>query len=568
MTDPFRPDTQTTALLAAGLAPRRDPGRWQPPGVEELQGVFPNLEIISLLGVGGMGAVYKARQTNLDRLVALKLLAGSHAHEPGFDERFAREARTLARLDHPAIVAIHDFGTVADRPYLVMQLIDGSNLRQVMATGALSGAEVLRLIPQLCSALAHAHGAGVVHRDLKPENILIDGRGNVHIADFGLAKLNQSGSDLTGTGDVLGTAHYMAPEQLVAASQVDHRADLYALGVIIYEMLTGGLPRGRFEPPSHSSAVSAAMDDVVMRTLERDPARRFGTATELNDAVSHASAGAAAAAAEAAPASKAPGTTATPAAKTGVDATRAAGAGAAAAAAAPASGPSIEPGSGTRTDSVQFGLGGIHIKDGEDEVRIGLDGIHVSSKDGSRVDIGSARRKAHDFKEFKDFKQFDGGGHGPFFRAGMLAVLGGAAFGMGLMLSRLGGFVQDHNLHFAQHRDGDIAMLVTPLVIAGGIALLSRCCLPMVLLGVIAEIAYIPWLWTEHWMLFWFVFLAPVLWQMHVVFNFHELRDHMGSLLLRDRLLRLIWVTPIMGLALLLPLLPWMKNLHIMVNAG
>ena len=113
MTDPLLPDTQTTALLASGLAPRRDPSRWQPPGVAELQGVFPNLEIISVLGVGGMGAVYKARQTNLDRLVALKLLAGSHAHEPGFDERFAREARTLARLEHPAIVSIHDFGKAA-----------------------------------------------------------------------------------------------------------------------------------------------------------------------------------------------------------------------------------------------------------------------------------------------------------------------------------------------------------------------------------------------------------------------------------------------------------------------
>jgi len=546
MTDPFRPDTQTTALLAAGLAPRRDPGRWQPPGVEELQGVFPNLEIISLLGVGGMGAVYKARQTNLDRLVALKLLAGSHAHEPGFDERFAREARTLARLDHPAIVAIHDFGTVADRPYLVMQLIDGSNLRQVMATGALSGAEVLRLIPQLCSALAHAHGAGVVHRDLKPENILIDGRGNVHIADFGLAKLAQSGSDLTGTGDVLGTAHYMAPEQLVSASQVDHRADLYALGVIIYEMLTGALPRGRFEPPSHSSAVSQAMDDVVMRTLERDPARRFGTATELNDAVSYASAATAA--------------TPPPAATTGATAARAAGAAAAATADT-----TIAPGIEKRPDSVQFGLGGLHIKDGEDEVHIGLDGIHVTSKDGNHVDIGGPRRTMHDLR---DAGRIDRGGHGPFFRAGMLAVLGGAAVGMGLMLSRLGGFVQDRDLHFAAHRDGDIAMLVTPLVIAGGIALLSRCCLPMVLLGVIAEIAYVPWLWKEHWLLFWFVALLPLLWQMHVVFNFHGLRDHMGSLALRDRLLRLIWVTPIMAVAMLLPLLPWMQHLHINVHAG
>jgi len=552
MTDPFRPDTQTTALLAAGLAPRRDPGRWQPPVVEELQGVFPNLEIISLLGVGGMGAVYKARQTNLDRLVALKLLAGSHAHEPGFDERFAREARTLARLDHPAIVAIHDFGTVADRPYLVMQLIDGSNLRQVMATGALSGAEVLRLIPQLCSALAHAHGAGVVHRDLKPENILIDGRGNVHIADFGLAKLNQSGSDLTGTGDVLGTAHYMAPEQLVSASQVDHRADLYALGVIIYEMLTGALPRGRFEPPSHSSAVSQAMDDVVMRTLERDPARRFGTATELNDAVSHAAAGSTAATAAAAAAAATP----PPAPSARVDAARPADA-------AATTRPTIEPSVEKRPDSVKFGRGGIHIKDGEDEVHIGLDGIHVSSKDGNHVDIGSARRTAHDVR---DVNRFDSGGHGPFFRAGMLAVLGGSAVGMGLMLSRLGGFVQDRDLHVAQHRDGDIAMLITPLVIAGGIALLSRCCLPMVLLGVIAEIAYVPWLWTEHGMLFWFVALIPLLWQMHVVFNFRGLRDHMGSLALRDRLLRLIWVSPIMALALVLPVLPWM-HLHIMLKA-
>ena len=541
MTDPLLPDTQTTALLASGLAPRRDPSRWQPPGVAELQGVFPNLEIISVLGVGGMGAVYKARQTNLDRLVALKLLAGSHAHEPGFDERFAREARTLARLEHPAIVSIHDFGKAAERPYLVMQLIDGSNLRQVMATGALSGAEVLRLIPQLCSALSHAHGAGVVHRDLKPENILIDGRGNVHIADFGLAKLNASGNDLTGTGDVLGTAHYMAPEQLIAASDVDHRADLYALGVIIYEMLTGALPRGRFEPPSHSSAVSPAMDDVVMRSLERDPARRFRTATELNDAVSHAAAGATAAPAPA------PRTTSGPPRPAG------------------ANGPAIEPTVETNPDTVKVGFGNIHIKGGADEVRIGLDGIHVRSKDGSKVDIGGVRDAVHDARNAAGS---DPHGHGQFFRAGMLAVLGGSAFGMGLVLARLSSFLQDRDLHFAAHRDGDIAMLATPLIIAGGIALLSRCCLPMVLLGFIAEITYVPWLWSEHRAVFLFAFLIPVLWQMHVIFNFRELRDHMGSLPLRDRLLRLIWVVPLMAAAMLLPLLPWMHHGHGLLGAG
>ncbi len=192
-----------------------------------------------------MGAVYKARQIHLDRLVAVKLLAPRHAADPGFDERFAREARALARLEHPSIVAVHDFGRVLDRSYLVMQHIDGSNLRQVIATGTLSGTEVLRLVRQLCDALEHAHAAGVVHRDLKPENILIDGRGNAHVADFGLAKLSEGGQELTGTGEVLGTLHYMAPEPAGCGfGSVDHRADLYVLGVIIYEMLTGSLPLG------------------------------------------------------------------------------------------------------------------------------------------------------------------------------------------------------------------------------------------------------------------------------------------------------------------------------------
>jgi predicted Ser/Thr protein kinase len=275
-------------LLAAAIEPAGSPppGGWIPPTPEVLSGVFPQLEILALIGHGGMGAVYKARQTHLERLVAVKLLSPERGADPAFIERFTREARALARLQHPQIVTLYDFGRAGSWLYLVMEYVEGANLRQLLATGRLDPAAALRLVAPLCDALVHAHAQGVVHRDLKPENILIDSQGQPKIADFGLAKLRSATGALTQTGDALGTLHYMSPEQVSGTGTIDHRADVYALGVILYEMLTGNLPLGRCLPPSQSGS-DPRLDEVVLKSLEREPDKRWQTVEELRQAVAH-----------------------------------------------------------------------------------------------------------------------------------------------------------------------------------------------------------------------------------------------------------------------------------------
>ncbi len=264
------------------------------PSPEELAPHFPQFEIVELLGKGGMGAVYKARQPELDRYVALKILPPEIGKDPAFAERFMREARALAKLNHSSIVAVYEFGEVDGLYYFVMELVDGANLRQAIASSRLTPPEALAIVPQICDALQFAHDEGVVHRDIKPENILIDKRGRVKIADFGLAKLlgvdrEDSAVErpftLTGTHQVMGTPHYMAPEQIQGSSAVDHRADIYSLGVVFYEMLTGELPIGRFKPPSKKVRIDVRLDEVVLRTLESTPERRYQHASDVKTEV-------------------------------------------------------------------------------------------------------------------------------------------------------------------------------------------------------------------------------------------------------------------------------------------
>jgi tRNA A-37 threonylcarbamoyl transferase component Bud32 len=252
--------------------------------VEELAPLFPQLELLELIGQGGMGAVYKARQPSLDRPVAVKVLPPEAGRDPAFAERFGREARALARLCHPNIVAVHDVGRAGDLYYFVMEYVDGVNLRQLLRDGHLDPAQALRIVPQICDALQYAHEEGVVHRDIKPENILLDRKGRVKIADFGLAKLlGRDGENftLTGSRQVMGTLYYMAPEQVERPLEVDHRADIYSLGVVFYEMLTGRLPVGRFPMPSEKAGTDAYLDGIVLRALEREPERRYQHASDV-----------------------------------------------------------------------------------------------------------------------------------------------------------------------------------------------------------------------------------------------------------------------------------------------
>jgi tRNA A-37 threonylcarbamoyl transferase component Bud32 len=279
-------------LLRRGLEPDTVPDTtesssgWTPPTPADLSTRFPELDLLEIIGRGGMGAVYKARQKQLDRIIALKILPPEIGHDTAFAERFAREAQAMARLNHPHIVTIHDFGQRGELFFFVMEYVDGLNLRQLLETGNISTKEALAIVPQICDALQYAHDQAIVHRDIKPENILLSRRGDVKIADFGLAKL-MGHAPVVGTAPerVMGTPQYMAPEQTERPAEVDHRADIYALGVVFYQMLTGELPAGAFQPPSRKVVIDVRLDEVVLRALEKSPERRYQHASDIRTAV-------------------------------------------------------------------------------------------------------------------------------------------------------------------------------------------------------------------------------------------------------------------------------------------
>lgn len=289
-------------LLAAGLGSVADATaagaakHFTPPEIADLAPLFPQLEIERLLGCGGMGAVYKARQKNLDRSVALKILPPDIGRDPAFAQRFAREAKALAKLNHPNIVTLYEFGQANELFYFLMEYVDGVNLRQLILEGRVASREALAIVPQICDALQYAHDQGIVHRDIKPENILLDRRGRVKVADFGLAKLVRATDqtepakrsdvpDLRAEAPqpslVMGTPAYMAPEQRERPAEVDHRADIYSLGVVFYQMLTGELPGKSLEAPSKKVTIDVRLDEVVLRALEQKPEHRYQQVSEV-----------------------------------------------------------------------------------------------------------------------------------------------------------------------------------------------------------------------------------------------------------------------------------------------
>ncbi len=249
-----------------------------PPSPAEIADKFPQFEITECLGRGGMGVVYRARQKSLDRWVALKILAPERIGQEKFAERFAREAQILARLNHPNIVTVYDHGQTGGLFYIVMEFVDGVNLRDLLRDGKLEPKQALAIVPPICEALQYAHNKGVVHRDTKPENLLLDREGRIKVADFGIAALVGAAS-----GERGGTPPYMAPEQADTGAMVDHRADIYALGVVLYELLTGHRPEpGRLS--SASAGMAPELTVLVNRALEKEPARRFPTASDLGHA--------------------------------------------------------------------------------------------------------------------------------------------------------------------------------------------------------------------------------------------------------------------------------------------
>lgn len=268
-----------------------------PPPLEEIATHFPQFEILELIGQGGMGAVYKVRQKDLDRVVALKILPPAIGQSPEFSKRFTREARALAKLNHPGIVTLHEFGQQNGLSFILMEFVDGVNLAQLMKTGRISPREALAIVPQICDALQYAHDQGIVHRDIKPENLLLDRAGRVKVADFGIAKVVAAVSDPIGSGDtpvpteatlhgkIIGTPQYMAPEQITHPSEVDHRADIYALGVVFYQMLTGELPDKRLQAPSRKVQIDVRLDEIVLKAMEKNPELRYQQASVMKTRV-------------------------------------------------------------------------------------------------------------------------------------------------------------------------------------------------------------------------------------------------------------------------------------------
>ncbi len=259
-------------------------------------------EVLEVLGEGGMGVVYKARETRLGRTVALKVIRPAWTGDPGLQHRLEREARAASTLNHPNILTIYEIGTDAGVTYIAMEYVAGGTLAETMASGPISAHRALRLAAQAADALAAAHAAGIVHRDIKPSNLMLAAGDRVKVVDFGIAKLlgaNAPGDDgrtaLTASGSVVGSAPYMSPEQ-AGGHAVDERSDIFSLGAVLYEMLAGRRPFGGSgggdtlaailrDVPSPIPGVAPEVARLLARCLGKAPAERFQSASELRAAI-------------------------------------------------------------------------------------------------------------------------------------------------------------------------------------------------------------------------------------------------------------------------------------------
>ncbi len=263
-----------------GSPTRPHPAAAKPPGSERGESPIPGYVVIEELGRGGMAVVFKAQQTSLDRIVALKIMAPRLAKDPGFVQRFEREAKALAALNHPNITSIYDRGQAGDKIFFVMEFVEGPSLRDIMknAGGRLPQERVLSLMIQVAEALGYVHDRGTIHRDVKPENVLVAAGDKVKVTDFGLAAMTQANLNvnLTGDGMMMGTLNYMPPEQRSDAKSVDHRADIYSFGVMLYELLTGSVPLGKWDAATALvPELDARFDEVISMCLKANRVERY-----------------------------------------------------------------------------------------------------------------------------------------------------------------------------------------------------------------------------------------------------------------------------------------------------
>ncbi|MDF1545621.1 MAG: protein kinase [bacterium] len=256
--------------------------------VEEKKSIkIGDYNLVSKIGQGGIAEIYKARQASLNREVAIKILSAEMTEDKEIVRRFERESIVVAGLNHPNIVHVIDKGVTSGRYYFVMEYIDGTSMREVIDSSKIPLKTKLEAMVQVCKALDYAHKNGVIHRDIKPANILIDKQGNALVADFGIAQMVGSpDSEMTATDMIMGTLAYMSPEQKISSTNVDQTTDIYAMGVILYEILLGKKPMGHFKLPSElESSIDWKFDAIIQKCLAPEAKDRFQTAVELKDAL-------------------------------------------------------------------------------------------------------------------------------------------------------------------------------------------------------------------------------------------------------------------------------------------
>jgi len=259
--------------------PMSEPIAFDPPKPDELSDMLDGYEVTELIATGGMGAVYRATQLSLDRPVAIKLLP-SELNDASFRDQFQAEARSMAKLNHPNLIGIYDFGQTNGMPYIVMELVAGNSLYYSSYGKTLDQTTACEIIIGICRGLAHAHAAGIIHRDIKPANILLDSEAKPKIGDFGLAAPSDSDDE---DGLVYGTPGYAAPEILVSSKAIGIASDLYAVGVILYELLTGKMPEEPARPPSVVCKCDSRLDAIFRQATRRNPAMRYQSAATLAD---------------------------------------------------------------------------------------------------------------------------------------------------------------------------------------------------------------------------------------------------------------------------------------------
>jgi len=246
-----------------------------------------NYVVTGKIGQGGIAEIYRGHQESLGRDVAIKILFTKLSNDPEIVRRFERESMVIARLNHPNIVHVIDKGIAGGRYYFVMEYVDGTSLREVIDSNSITTKTKLEMIAQSCKGLDYAHRNGVIHRDIKPANILVDKSGNPQIADFGIAQIiGPADFEMTSADVIMGTLAYMSPEQKVSSTNIDQTTDIYAMGVIIYEILCGKKPLGRFKLPTEiNNEIDQAFDNIISKCLAQEPMDRYQTAVELKDAI-------------------------------------------------------------------------------------------------------------------------------------------------------------------------------------------------------------------------------------------------------------------------------------------